>query len=106
MPIYEYECKKCQARFEKKQGFSDKPEAVCPQCSGKSRRLMSVGAVIYKGSGFYITDQRKEKDIADIGKPTKEIAEKYPQYSGLDKVPAAETAKAPSVDKKSTADKK
>jgi putative FmdB family regulatory protein len=85
MPIYEYECKKCHARFEKKQGFNDKPEAVCPQCSGKSKRLMSLGAVIYKGSGFYITDQRKEKDIADIGKPSKETAEKYPQFSGLDK---------------------
>ena len=90
--------KKCRNRFEKKQGFSDKPEAICPQCSGKSKRLMSLGAVIYKGSGFYITDQRKEKDIADIGKPSRETAEKYPQFSGLDKDKKATDNKA--ADKK------
>ncbi len=100
MPIYEYECKKCRARFEKKQGFNDKPEAICPQCSNKAKRILSVGAVIYKGRGFYVTDQRKEKDIADIGKPSKELAEKYPQYSGLDKKAGADK---PAVSEKSAA---
>lgn len=85
MPIYEYECKKCRTRFEKRQKFSDDPVASCPKCETKSNRVMSLGAVIYKGSGFYVTDMRKEQDIANIGKPTKEIAEKYPQFSGLDK---------------------
>jgi putative FmdB family regulatory protein len=109
MPIYEYECNKCHSRFEKKGSYSDKPEAICPQCSGKSKRIMSVGAVIYKGSGFYITDQRKEKEIANIGKPSKELAEKYPEYSGLDKKTESEKAtvsvKEPISDKKSNSSK-
>jgi putative FmdB family regulatory protein len=109
MPIYEYECNKCRSRFEKKGSYSDKPEAVCPQCSGKSKRIMSVGAVIYKGSGFYITDQRKEKEIANIGKPSKELAEKYPEYSGLDKKTDSEkttvSVKEQVSDKKSDAGK-
>jgi putative FmdB family regulatory protein len=109
MPIYEYECNKCHSRFEKKGSYSDKPEAVCPQCSGKSKRIMSVGAVIYKGSGFYITDQRKEKEIANIGKPSKELAEKYPEYSGLDKKTDSEkttvSVKEPITDKKADAGK-
>jgi hypothetical protein len=42
---------------------------------------LSLGAVIYKGSGFYVTDTRKEKDIENIGKPDKERG-KYPQFSG------------------------
>ncbi len=85
MPIYEYECNKCRSRFEKKQRFYDEAVAECPQCQGKCQRVISVGAVIYKGSGFYVTDTRKEKDIENIGKPDKETAEKYPQFSGSDK---------------------
>jgi putative FmdB family regulatory protein len=108
MPIYEYECKKCRSRFEKKGSFNDKPEASCPHCQGQSKRIMSVGAVIYKGSGFYITDQRKQKDIADIGKPSKELAEKYPQFSGLDKStpPKTATVEKPSVSEKTPASDK
>lgn len=85
MPIYEYECDKCRFRFEKRQRFYDEAIADCPECESKSHRVISVGAVIYKGSGFYVTDTRKEKDVENIGKPDKETAEKYPQFSGLDK---------------------
>jgi putative FmdB family regulatory protein len=85
MPIYEYECDKCRCRFEKRQRFYDEAVACCPKCEGNCHRVFSVGAVIYKGSGFYVTDTRKEKDIENIGKPDKETAEKYPQFSGLDK---------------------
>ena len=59
MPVYEYECEACKTRFEKKQSFSDKPEAECPQCKGFSRRVFHPAPIIFKGSGFYITDHRK-----------------------------------------------
>ena len=59
MPIYEYECEECAHRFEKKQSFSDKPEAECPQCKGSSRRVFHPAPIIFKGSGFYVTDHRK-----------------------------------------------
>lgn len=60
MPVYEYECQSCHHRFEKKQGFHDKPVAKCPKCGGKPRRVIHSAPVIFKGSGFYITDSRKK----------------------------------------------
>ena len=59
MPVYEYECDICQSRFERKQGFDAEPVAMCPECQGKARRVINSIPVIYKGSGFYITDSRK-----------------------------------------------
>ncbi len=59
MPIYEYECHDCQHQFERRQDFDEEPVAVCPQCSGKCRRVINSVPVIFKGSGFYITDSRK-----------------------------------------------
>lgn len=61
MPTYEYECKKCEHRFEKFQRMTEPPVKRCPQCKGTVRRLMGTGAgIIFKGSGFYQTDYRSE----------------------------------------------
>lgn len=61
MPIYEYECGVCDFRFEKKQGFDAESVAMCPKCKGKARRIIHSIPAIFKGSGFYITDSRKDK---------------------------------------------
>ncbi len=69
MPTYEYVCEKCGHQFEKFQPITDKALRVCPQESckqkrwgkGPVKRLIGAGAgVIFKGSGFYITDYRSE----------------------------------------------
>jgi putative FmdB family regulatory protein len=59
MPTYEYECGSCHFRFERKQRFDEEPVAICPKCQGKARRVIHSVPVIFKGSGFYITDSRK-----------------------------------------------
>ena len=59
MPAYDYECDLCQFNFEVRQGFDDEPVATCPRCSGKSRRVLRAVPVIFKGSGFYVTDNRR-----------------------------------------------
>lgn len=56
MPIYEYECSICNCRFDKRQSFSDEPVAICPKCNSKSNRVLVPAPVIFKGSGFYVTD--------------------------------------------------
>ena len=63
MPIYEYECGDCRFRFEKRQGYHEDPESVCPQCKGKTYRVIHPAPIIFKGSGFYITDSRKGKPL-------------------------------------------
>ena len=63
MPIYEYECSLCDVRFERKQRFDDEPVTMCPNCQGKVRRVIHSAPVIFKGSGFYITDSRKGSAI-------------------------------------------
>ena len=60
MPTYEYQCGACGAKFEQFQRMSDDPIKICPQCGESSvKRLMSTGVgVVFKGSGFYVTDYR------------------------------------------------
>ncbi len=58
MPIYEYRCAKGH-NYERGEGFDAPSEQACPTCGGRSRRVISLPAVIFKGSGFYSTDNRK-----------------------------------------------
>ena len=61
MPTYEYRCPSCGSEFEKFQRMSDEPVAECPSCGAASERRLSGGAgLLFKGSGFYITDYRSE----------------------------------------------
>ncbi len=60
MPLYEYQCKKCQHRFEKIQKFSDPLVKKCPKCGGPVQQLLSAPAVQFKGSGWYVTDYARK----------------------------------------------
>jgi len=61
MPTYEYRCPACGTDFEKFQRMSDEPVAECPKCGASAERRLSAGAgLLFKGSGFYITDYRSD----------------------------------------------
>lgn len=61
MPTYEYKCLACDNRFERFQGINAPPIEECPECKGEVKRLIGAGAgLIFKGSGFYITDYRSD----------------------------------------------
>ena len=71
MPTYEYKCLECGIRFDRFQSITENPIQECPECSGKVKRLISAGAgLIFKGSGFYITDHRSESYKASAKKET------------------------------------
>jgi len=66
MPTYQYRCQDCGHEFEEFQSMTEDAISVCPQCKGKTRRLISGGAgLLFKGSGFYITDYRSSSYKAD-----------------------------------------
>jgi len=83
MPTYEYECGSCRYRFDLRQGFDDDPEAECPQCNERARRIFHPAPIIYKGSGFYVTDSRnKNEPLAKKEKPAaseKPVASEKPE---------------------------
>jgi putative FmdB family regulatory protein len=61
MPTYEYRCTACRHDFEKFQRMSEEPGAECPVCGQPAERRLSGGAgLLFKGSGFYITDYRSD----------------------------------------------
>lgn len=80
MPIYEYQCDTCSHRFEVKQSIKEDPIAACERCGKAVRRLISSPGIMFKGSGWYVTD-----------------------YSDKMKPPIGESTSAPAGDKKEPA---
>ena len=59
MPTYQYTCTECGEPVEAVQKFSDEPLTVCSACGGRLRKVFSPVGIVFKGSGFYRTDSRK-----------------------------------------------
>jgi putative FmdB family regulatory protein len=76
MPTYDYRCEKCGHQFEVFHGMRERKTRRCPRCKGRARRVISGGAgLIFKGSGFYITDHRS-KDYKEKAKQEKSAGAK------------------------------
>lgn len=60
MPIYEYRCKGCDLKFEVRRGFSESSGANCPECQCQAQRIFSPVPIVFKGPGFYVTDNARE----------------------------------------------
>jgi putative FmdB family regulatory protein len=89
MPTYEYLCRKCGHTFEEFQSMSEDALTRCPKCDtdNLARIMGTSGAVIFKGSGFYVTDYRKQQvsGAANSGKKDgekNETAEKQTEKEG------------------------
>jgi len=79
MPTYEYKCTKCGHTFEAIQRMTDAPLTRCPKCKGTVRRVIGGGmGVIFKGSGFYSTDNKKGSVLTSGNGGSKE-KEKAPE---------------------------
>jgi putative FmdB family regulatory protein len=61
MPLYAYECKECGVNFERRQGFDEEPIKICPECDGEVHRLIQPAGIVFKGSGFYSTDNKSSR---------------------------------------------
>jgi putative FmdB family regulatory protein len=112
MPTYEYACEKCGQHFDAFQSMRDEPYRECPKefCRlkrwghGKVKRLLGTGAgIIFKGSGFYITDYRSssykeaaKKEMPEKPAKTESKSESKSQPKSSSSTPAASSEKKPS----------
>jgi putative FmdB family regulatory protein len=112
MPRYDYECNSCSNVFEVKQGFNDEPVAECPECSSQARRIFTPVPIIFKGSGFYVTDQRsaatpntaKSPQARETDKPESDKSETDKSESTKADTDKSGTAKAEPTKQESKAD--
>src|SRR5262245_36356898 len=94
MPIYTYECETCGERFEAKQSFADAPLTVCPTCAGKIHRVIQPAGIVFKGSGFYVTDSRGKQSLATPGSKKEEGKSSDGETTGGTEKAAPETSSA------------
>jgi putative FmdB family regulatory protein len=87
MPIYLYQCDSCGVRFERLQRMSEESLSDCPECDGHVHRVIQPVGVIFKGSGFYITDNRQ------VSSPTLTPPKELDKPEEPKALPAAETTK-------------
>ena len=85
MPIYTYHCDNCGVQFERTQKFTDQPLTCCPECNKKAlRKIYTPVGIVFKGSGFYSTDNRSpsgqsaraKEDTSEEKKTTEKGSEK------------------------------
>jgi putative FmdB family regulatory protein len=66
MPTYSYKCTNCDHRFEARQRFSDDPLSECPVCGSPIRKVITPVGIVFKGSGFYVTDNKNGKSASTV----------------------------------------
>ena len=84
MPTYDYRCTVCGYVFEHFQSMFDEPLKICPRCGSQVRRVISGGTgLIFKGTGFYITDYKNSKS-SPVNKSAAEVkSAKAPKKPGM-----------------------
>ena len=98
MPTYEYACKACGQHFDVKQSFSDAPLRVHESCGGELRKVFQPAPIVFKGSGWYVTDSRT--------KPAGEDGSASPATTGTTKGEAKPETKSETKSEAPTAEKK
>jgi putative FmdB family regulatory protein len=93
MPLYDYKCAECGRTVEIRHGFNETPAEACAACGGRLVRVFNPAPIVFKGSGFYVTDSRKK--ASSSSKPAESKPE-TPAASEAKTEPAksAETPKA------------
>ena len=95
MPTYEYCCSACGHRYERREGFDAPATQGCPRCGAEARRVIHPPPILFKASGFYVTDNRKGSSHSPAGEPIKSVtAADSPKASEPEK-PAASGDKTP-----------
>lgn len=102
MPVYTYRCRSCGVQFERHQFFDDAPLKICPECRKKTlRKVITPTKVIFKGSGFYSTDNKSASgDNSSSG--DKSSSTSTPQDGKSDKKEKSKSSESKSSETKSS----
>ncbi|TXK38200.1 FmdB family zinc ribbon protein [Nonomuraea sp. C10] len=96
MPTYQYACNDCAEQLEVVQKFSDDALTVCPACEGQLRKVFSAVGIVFKGSGFYKTDNRSSSSSSSSSSSKSDSSSSSKSESKSDSKPA-ESAPAPAA---------
>ncbi|HEY9085174.1 MAG TPA: FmdB family zinc ribbon protein [Candidatus Tyrphobacter sp.] len=104
MPLYDYRCTACGKVTEVRHGFEERFSGTCPACGGALQRVFNAAPILFKGSGFYVTDSRKKSADAAKSDAGKGDAAKSDAVKSDTSKPAEAAAKPgkPSPDPKPT----
>lgn len=96
LPTYEYHCPKCKATYELRQGFDAETTQKCEECGkGTAKRVLHAPPVVFKGSGWYVTDSKGKSTATTESRPDSKVETSAPGA-------AAESTKKSSEPKTST----
>ena len=99
MPTYVYRCRKCAHEYEKREGFDAPARQRCPSCRGSAQRVPQAPPIVFKGSGFYITDSRESSPKES--EPSKDSSDTSTTSSDASKV-KSDASKSKDADKAAT----
>lgn len=102
MPTYTYHCENCEHEFDKYQAFSEEPMSICPECKKKNlRKVYKPAMVVFKGSGYYVTDHRSSSSSANNSKKKPSTDNGKEETKSKDKSEKKETKSKESTKSKS-----
>ena len=97
MPTYVYRCQQCNNHLEVIQKFSDAPLKVCPKCHGQLRRVIHATGIVFKGSGWYVTDSRSSSPTSKPAPKGSDKPDTAKTEASADAPAASEATKAEST---------
>jgi putative FmdB family regulatory protein len=97
VPIYEYQCESCGYRIEVKQSIKDAPLTTCERCGKSLRRLISSPGIMFKGSGWYVTDYSNKLKPPSEGEKAPPAAADKKDPAGSAPTPASSPASPPAT---------
>jgi len=103
MPTYTYRCASCGHQFDIFQKFADDPLKECPECHGALKKVLHPVGVVFKGSGWYITDSRPAQASENGGSDKSEKSDKSDKSEKTDKSDKTATKDSKSGDNAKTA---
>ncbi len=101
MPLYDYKCRACSNVTEVRHGFREAYDGTCPDCGGELARVFNPAGIVFKGSGFYLTDSRKAPASESSGSSSNSASSGSTPSTSSTPAPAATPASGDSGSKKS-----